>query len=681
MPEKHFELNEQTMSVVEEIGQHMPGGFYICRDDNQKLLFVNRAVLDIYGCETLDQFRELTGFSFRGMPHPEDYASVIEAIRNHSAPGAGYDEHVEYRIVRRDGTVRWVDDYGHRTRTEAYGDVHYVFISDVTEKRVRMESDLAVRQAVIETLSEAYSEVWLITDVESETFSIYRTGAEGTAADAPIREAPGSRNYSQAKESCIRATVVPEDQARLREELALPNIVRKLQERPRFSVSYRRRMDDGSDRCFRVEFAAVKMPGGRMGVVCGFRDADAEVREAQEHSRALSEALAAAEQASRAKSAFLSNMSHEIRTPLNAIIGLSSIARKSPQLPQETAAQLEQIGESARQLLDIVNDILDMRRIESGRMAVRSEEFSFTGMLEQVNAVIGSRCRDKGLRYGFRTGGRLGDRYIGDGRKLRQVLVNLLDNAVKSTPREGSVTFAVEEAARFDRRATFRFTVSDTGAGIDGDDLPRLFDALPPEAPSAAGGFGGAGLSLSITRSLVELMNGSLEVRSEKGAGTAFTVTVTLAEAAEEAAPQPESGDGEEAPRAELAGRRVLVAEDVPINAEILLMVLDMQKVTAEHAENGRRAVEMFAASAPGHYDAVLMDIRMPEMDGLEATRAIRAMDRPDAGTIPIIALTANAFDEDVQRSMQAGLNAHLSKPVQPEELFRTLEKLIGSGR
>ncbi len=826
MLEKHFELNEQTMSVVEEIGQHMPGGFYICRDDNQKLLYVNRAVLDIYGCDTLEQFRELTGFSFRGMPHPEDYASVIEIIRNHSVPGAGYDEHVEYRIIRRDGSVRWVDDYGHHTETEAYGGVHYVFISDITEKRERLESDLAVRQAVIEALSESYHTVWLVTDVEAETFSLYRGDTEGaTIHAAPIREALGHLTYSQAKDIYVRTTAAPEDRERLLEELSLPHIMQRLAERPQFNVNYLRIMDDGSSRYFRIEFAAMKMPGGRKGVVCGFKDVDDEVRDAQrqEHtireqellrlrqsrlitalssnyrsvyyvdldrdrgicyqphpdvgsgykagdefpylsvftryaedfvtepyrreflrfiqpeairealkrervisfrylisrrgqeayemvrfagvrhpedpdervihavgacfadvdsetrrtlaeSRALSDALAAAEQASLAKGAFLSSMSHEIRTPMNAIIGLNSIALRDPQLAPNTRQQLEQIGSSARHLLKIMNDILDMSRIESGSMVIRSEEFSLSRTLEEVNAMIGGQCRDKGLTYECRRKGRIGDAYIGDDMRLRQVLLNILGNAVKFTPPGGSVTFTVEEAARFDRKATLRFLIRDTGIGISREYLPHLFDAFSQEDSSTTSRFGSTGLGLPIAKSLVDLMNGSIEVQSEKDAGTAFTVTVTLTEAEGEAARQDSAGPAE----TDLRGRRVLVAEDVAINAEILLMVLDTREVRAELAENGRIAVERFAAAPPGYYDAILMDIRMPEMDGLEAARTIRAMDRPDAAAIPIIAVTANAFDEDVQRSMQAGINAHLSKPVQPEELFRTLEGLIG---
>ena len=564
-----------------------------------------------------------------------------------------------------------------------------------------------------------------------------------------------------------------------------------------------------------VRFAGVRHPGERDDgqvhqVGACFVDVDVEARKSMEESQALQDALAAAETANKAKTVFLSNMSHEIRTPMNAIIGLDSLAMNDPGLSEQTRDYLEKIGTSAHHLLDIINDILDMSRIESGRMTIKNEEFSFSRMLEQVNTIISGQCRDKGLHYDCRTRGQIDEFYIGDDMKLRQVLINILGNAVKFTPEGGKVTFDIEDAARMDRKATLRFTISDTGIGMSKDYLPRLFDAFSQEETTAASKYGSTGLGMPITKSIVELMNGHIEVESEKGQGTTFTVTVTLGQS-DHVASGPDADDmelrphemsvlvidddriacehaqlimeqvgvscetvltgrdavemvrmrharredynliivdwkmpemdgiettrqirsivGEHTPiiiltsynwediedeareagvdtfaakplfagtvmdefreafkkkkaslireTVDLKGRRVLLAEDVEVNAEIMMMVLSMREMEVEHAENGRVAVDMFRAHEPGYYDAVLMDLRMPEMDGLEATRAIRKMDREDAGQIPVIALTANAFDEDVQRSMQAGMNAHLSKPVEPDVLFETLENLI----
>ena len=801
----HFQLNEQTMSIVEEIGRYMPGGFFIYKvAQPEELLYANQAVFNIFGCKDLEEFKALTGFTFKGMLHPEDYRMIEDSISEQIETNVERMDHVEYRIVRKDGSVRWVDDYGHYIESEAYGGIYYVFISDITEKHEQEASDTAVRQAVIEALSEIYETVWLISDVESETFVLYR-GAKDP--DAPIRDESGQLKYSLAKEFYIRTTVAPEDRERLTEDLELDKIVSRLQGHSRYYVNYLRMMDDGSEKYFRIEFAKVSMPDGKLGIVCGFRNVDEEIRADMRHSETLKDALAAAEQANRAKTAFLSSMSHEIRTPMNAIIGLDSIALSDAELSPRTKDYLEKIGTSAHHLLSIINDILDMSRIESGRMVINNEEFSFSKIMDQVTAIISGQCHNKGLTFESRVTEELGGYYIGDDMKLKQVLINILGNAVKFTPRDGRVTLTVEPLARFDGNSTIRFTIADTGIGMSKEYLPRIFDPFTQEDSSSTNQYGSTGLGMPITKRLVELMNGTIEVESEKGIGTTFTVTVTLKESSRRAAEEetmelsphdmtvlvidddpvacehaklvlgqvgiccdtalsgaqgiemvkvrharrepynlilvdwkmPEL-DGiettrlirevvgaesaiiiltsfnwddvaEEAKNAgvdtfvpkpllasnvmdefkeafmkkrscekaeiSLKGRRVLLAEDVLINAEIMVMVLSMRDMEVEHVENGLLAVESFESHEAGYYDAILMDLRMPVMDGLEASRKIRALDRPDAKEIPIIALTANAFDEDVQRSMQAGLNAHLSKPVEPETLYATLEGLV----
>ena len=416
----------------------------------------------------------------------------------------------------------------------------------------------------------------------------------------------------------------------------------------------------------------------------GLTEIDAEMRESMAKNEALAEALTVAEDASRAKTAFLSNMSHEIRTPMNAIIGLDTLALHDAGLSEQTRDYLEKIGASARHLLGLINDILDMSRIESGRVILHKEEFSLGAVLEEINTMVMSQCSDKGLHYECRVLSEMDDWYVGDATKLKEVLINILSNAIKFTEAPGSVTMTVRRTALFEDQSTLCFRVQDTGIGMDQDFLPKIFDPFSQEDGSTKNKYGSTGLGMAITKNIVEMMNGTISVESEKGVGTAFTVFVTLKnseheEAAPAAAPGQEtaSASGGDEQRPTLAGRRILLAEDIEINAEIMMDVLSMEEIEADHAENGRVAVEMFSASTPGSYSAILMDIRMPEMDGLEAAAAIRALDRPDAKKIPIIALTANAFDEDVQRSLQAGMNAHLSKPVEPDHLYRTLEDLI----
>lgn len=410
----------------------------------------------------------------------------------------------------------------------------------------------------------------------------------------------------------------------------------------------------------------------------------AQKQELAESREVLKDALDSAESANKAKTAFLSNMSHEIRTPMNAIIGLNSIALNDPTASEEVKKYLEKSVASAHHLLGIINDILDMSRIESGRMTVKNEEFLLDDALKQVNGIISEQCRDKGLVYDQRKVGKIDKYYIGDAMKLKQVLINILGNAVKFTPEGGSVSLVIEEKARFDKKAVVEFVISDTGIGMSKEFLPHIFEPFSQEESSPTGKYGSTGLGMSITKSIVELMNGTITVDSEKGKGTTFTVTITFGESEKNSddndigMPALNDMSGLDINNADLTGRRILLAEDVSINAEIIIMLLSMREMEVDLAENGQIAVDLFAAHEPGYYAAILMDMRMPVMGGLEATRRIRSMDKEDAKTIPIIALTANAFDEDVRRSIQAGLNAHLSKPVEPEALYETLEKLIG---
>ena len=384
----------------------------------------------------------------------------------------------------------------------------------------------------------------------------------------------------------------------------------------------------------------------------------------------------AAENASRAKSRFLSRMSHEIRTPINAIIGLDSIALRDESISPHTRDELNKIGASARHLLSIINDILDMSRIESGRMELREEKFSFRDFLEQICIIVDGQCEDKGLRFVCSREEGLEEYYIGDSLKLKQVLINVLGNSVKFTDAPGTITLNVAQTACNDERATLRFEMTDTGIGMDKEFISRLFEAFSQEDTGNTTRYGGSGLGMAITRSFVEMMGGTIRVESEKGLGSSFTVTVTLGRAKEN---EKAETAGKEAKSAEALpdGLHLLIVEDQKMNAEVLADLLELENMSSEWAENGRRGVEMFAESEKGRFDAILMDMRMPVMDGLTATRKIRKLNRPDASTIPIIALSANAFEEDVRQCLEAGMNAHLSKPVDLDRLKETLGRLL----
>ncbi len=400
--------------------------------------------------------------------------------------------------------------------------------------------------------------------------------------------------------------------------------------------------------------------------------------------------LMAAEESNRAKTGFLSNMSHEIRTPMNAIIGIDALALKDPEMPPHAREQFEKIDASARHLLSLINDVLDMSRIESGRMELREELFDLEDMLGQVSGIIESQCSDKGLKYVFNSSDLPGGSYYGDDVKLKQVLINILGNSVKFTPAGGTVSLTAEKVSFYGDRCAMRFVIEDNGIGMDKEFIPKIFEPFSQEDASNTNRYGGSGLGMSLTKSIVDMMNGDIQVSSEKGKGSRFTVSVTLKAAPHgqvPAEPQDESAGAESSAEAgtaaaqvSLAGKRVLIAEDIEMNAEILRDLLEMEDIESEWAENGQIAVDMFRNSGERHFDAILMDMRMPVMDGLSAARAIRATGTQEAKTIPIIALTANAFEEDVQHSLQAGMNAHLSKPVDPDLLVATLSELMING-
>ncbi len=396
--------------------------------------------------------------------------------------------------------------------------------------------------------------------------------------------------------------------------------------------------------------------------------------------------LMAAGESNRAKSSFLASVSHEMRTPMNVILGQNTLALKNPDLPAETREQLLKIGHSARHLSGLINGILDMQQIESGELTMCSVPFSLRDALEEVNGMVGAMCEEKGLRFQPSHAECATAVYLGDAMHLKQALMCLLDNAVKFTDAPGTVRFAVECAKARDDGNDVRFIVSDTGVGIDEAFLPKLMEPFTQEDASFTNRFGGSGMGMTIANSIVTHMGGRIDVVSRKGEGTTFTVTVPMTLAAPDEQPvngarESEDGCGDKAPPVNLGGRRVLVVDDMAENAEIVSDLLELEDVESDTAGNGKAAVETFEKSEMHYYDAILMDLRMPEMDGMEAARRIRALDRADARTVPIIALTANAYESDVQNSLEAGMNDHLVKPVDADKLYAALGRWMNNGK
>jgi len=382
--------------------------------------------------------------------------------------------------------------------------------------------------------------------------------------------------------------------------------------------------------------------------------------------------LLAAEKSSRMKTKFLASMSHEMRTPMNVIIGQDEILLKDESIHGQARDRLEKIDISAHHLLDLINDVLNMNYTDSEESELKHETFSMGKVLHLVNLLAQTSCDEKGILYRSETAGQVDQTCIGDSMQLRQILVHVLGNAIKFTPGSGSVIFRTEQIQETAHRSLFRFTVSDTGIGIKKEFLPHVFDAFSQEDAGTTNEHGGSGLGLALARKLTGLMGGTITVESEKGKGSTFVISLPF-ETLSDADEKKEKGPAE----VQLAGRHILIVEDMDMNAELVADLLDMEEMTSERAENGKQAVEMVSKSEPGHFDAVLMDLRMPVMDGFQAAHEIRSLDRVDAKTLPIIALTANSSQEDIQHSLEAGMNVHLSKPADSDLLYGTLRKLL----
>lgn len=393
--------------------------------------------------------------------------------------------------------------------------------------------------------------------------------------------------------------------------------------------------------------------------------------------------LYASRESTKIRSDFLASMSHEMRTPMNAIIGMNTIALKNPDLQPETRLQLEKISVSAEQMMSLINNMLDMNDIDSGTIVLKEETFSLYDLLDQVNLMIRTQSDTKELNFNSTVIGELNDYYTGDRAKLRQILLSILDNAIKYTPSPGTITFTTEQIDSRGSECMIRFIVNDTGIGMSRGFLPKIFGNFSKENIDSTSRYGGIGMALAITKKFIDAMNGSISVTSEKGSGSTFTVTVPLGKSDKKAEdpeevlmPDPQTDEADP-----LQGTRVLVVEDIDLNAEIVMDLLEMKEISSERAEDGEIAVRIFSESPEHYYDAILMDLRMPNMDGLEAAGTIRSLNRSDSRNIPIIALTANISEEDKQKVKEAGMDAHLAKPVDTDLLYETLGRLITRSR
>ena len=400
------------------------------------------------------------------------------------------------------------------------------------------------------------------------------------------------------------------------------------------------------------------------------------VDEQKKNEGMLQTALAEAERANVAKTAFLSRVSHDMRTPLNGILGLTTILKDSI-TDDKISSDLVELELSGKYLLNLINDTLDVSRIENGKMELHPAVCDGRNLFDNILSLVKTNANSKNIQLHV-----IEDNipftmlYVDTGR-IEQVFMNVAGNAVKFTPENGRIDLTLENISVEDDMITDRLTVRDYGIGISKEFLPHIFEAFSQEDITRTSSNQGTGLGMTITQQLIQLMGGDITVESELGKGTCFTITMKLQIATEEQIEAWRKSRMSVYDSTQLAGKRILLCEDHPLNTKIAIKLLEGKEMLVEHAENGQIAVDMFSRSKPNYYDAILMDVRMPVMDGLEAARAIRALDKEDAKTIPIIAMTANAFEEDVKACLEAGMNDHIAKPLDTEKMYLTIEKQL----
>ncbi|MDR1961897.1 MAG: response regulator, partial [Gracilibacteraceae bacterium] len=392
----------------------------------------------------------------------------------------------------------------------------------------------------------------------------------------------------------------------------------------------------------------------------------------RERTRELEVQTEAAEAASRAKSAFLAQMSHEMRTPMNAIIGMAAIARKVA-VPERKDYCLDKIDTASAHLLGVINDILDMSKIEANQLELAPVRFDFKQMIDKIVGIINFRVDEKQQHFTIHIDENIPRYLVADDQRLSQVIMNLLSNAVKFTPERGTVSLGARRCDEGEGAPVIQVEVSDTGIGITPEQEARLFHSFQQADSSTARKYGGTGLGLAISKRIVEIMGGRIWLESAPGQGSrfAFTVPVGQAEGGGEISRQSESdSDGD------FTGYRVLLAEDVEINREIVLALLEPTGLAIDCAVDGAEVVQLFAEN-PSRYHMIFMDIQMPSVDGYEATRRIRALDFPWAAAIPIVAMTANVFREDVEKCLEAGMNDHVGKPLDLNDVMDKLREYL----
>ena len=603
---------------------------------------------------------------FLKMPCPEeDRAMLAEALNRETLLRLYHEGHtvstVQYRRMMPGGLPLWIS-----LETRVYvmpltGDMEcFSYSYDITDRMRNEEIMNGIAATEFDYVGLIYA--------NSGMFEFLQKSSSIQFPKAHVKTP-----YSECCDYVRSSFVTPEEREQFDASVCLEGILRHLEISDRWSASYRRR--EGEKIYFKqVDYSWLNR---QERIILSVRTDISASHERDQ--RQLSEMRAAkleADQANEAKSAFLSSMSHDMRTPLNAVLGFTDLALREGNT-EKKQQYLQKVKSSGALLLDLVNDTLELSRIESGKLVLEPEAVSGTEIWDSVGTSLQAAAAEKNIKL-------LADRPTvinrtiwADRLKLQKVLLNLISNAIKYTPAGGTVHVAIDEIDPPVSGRTHRITVEDNGIGISADFLPKVFEPFAQEHRAEAGKVAGTGLGLAIVKRIVDLMGGTIRVQSKMNCGTRFTVELPIQTLQSEAAGR------QEKPKEmiSLAGKMALLCEDNDLNAEIVTILLNEKGMDVERAGNGQEGVSKFANSMAGYYDVVLMDIRMPVLDGYDATKKIRGLSRPDAKTVPILAMTADAFESEIRHAREVGMNDYITKPVDPQKLFRAISEQLDAGR
>ena len=618
-----------------------------------------------------DEFRKLFGYeSVEEFPNTKEMLisviidedkvkaeKFIVEVEKGTDPEKVYE--TEYRIVTKQKEVRWVKVVCKKAYNRGGIPCEVIgIIMDINnDKIVERQSHL------VDLLSRDYSSVWYI-NARTHRMTLVRQNDTTATTDTAINDGIKNESYEKMFEDYIERFVNEADKNRVRKEVSFGNLLTKVKEGELYSINYLRDNLDGSNSYFQICFARFKNNNGRLFFTCGFRDVDSLMRSKLEE----------AEEANKAKSNFLFNMSHDIRTPMNAIIGFTNLAIQKKDDEELLGKYLSNIKASSENLLEILNSVLEMAKIENGRLESKRQLTKVNEFFDSVVDMFRESAADKNQTLTYENNTKHELLYM-DKSHVEEIIMNLVSNSIKYTPEGGEVNLKItEEMGQTPMDCYINIFVSDNGVGMSQEFLEHVYDLFSRERTSDTVNVSGTGLGLAITKRIVDFMDGSINIDSKLGKGTRISVTLPLKVGDTDVDDAELDGDVD---MSVLHGMRLLLAEDNDLNAEIATELLLDAHFTVERAADGVECVEMLKNSDNNYYDVVLMDIQMPNMDGYQAAKTIRLFDEKDKANIPIIAVTANAFEEDRNKALLSGMNAHIAKPFELSNVFRTLANVL----